>query len=707
MARLTWDSVQNPNFSGVSDAYRNMSSLLGNAIQSGLGMVDTFRNTNVGAADKAILARLAGVTDPSQYNAASIIGADGANASAGVLQAVGNRPGTLLDWAGARENLNQTQYANQRLQDGNARLDGASDAVREFAIASRNNDQAGMNRILQSNPEVANLRPDQLIALAAQGDSLTASNQGRARNDQNMLEAQYGFGRTQRADNITDQTAAASAFLAQNSADPQHAERLMYQQGYAPEVINNLISRGIGARPAGAAGAPAAMGGGGISAALGGTVSTSPIGNSGATFAEPQRAVASVLQGAGIAAPVIAGIMGNLHVEGGYGGGQGDRGSNPGRGDGGAASGIAQWREGRRDTFRQRYGVDPHQATHQQQAEYMLWELTTPEGRRSSGVSEARANEILGARTPQEAAELFDRYYERSNGQHRDRRVAAANDFANMFDRAAANFNPVQNANTQMDIMRAGGQANSGSLNQRLANMEGQDIDMPTLTKSLTGEGGPLAGYTEGEIAREIRAIAAEGKISNAQAAEILKENFVPRNRMIGAAAGLQKTLNNVPLLNWVIPDGDIATNTFDRDMNLETARQYREGGLQTFDQNNSRAVAAQTIAAVQQQVESLNKQIADTNQRYQASNGSPQILQRLQELQMQRAMLLPQMEMLRQGQQATPELTTRDFAAEIKRRNELVQRGVSEGVNRAFPNRVAQDVAQTQRDRFIPDLIP
>lgn len=136
-----------------------------------------------------------------------------------------------------------------------------------------------------------------------------------------------------------------------------------------------------------------------------------------------QSAVASALANGGLSAPVVAGFMGNFHVEGGYSGGQGD---------GGSASGIAQWRNERRDAFRQRFGKDPHQATPEEQAQFVLWELNTPEGRRVAGLTEQQAQSIIGAQTPAEAARLIDQYYERSSGQHRERRIQAANSFAGL-----------------------------------------------------------------------------------------------------------------------------------------------------------------------------------------------------------------------------------------------------------------------------------
>jgi hypothetical protein len=141
----------------------------------------------------------------------------------------------------------------------------------------------------------------------------------------------------------------------------------------------------------------------------------------------PQGEVAQVLSGGGLSAPVVAGFLGNFEVEGGYDGAQGD---------GGTASGIAQWRLERRDAFRAQYGKEPHEGTMAEQAEFVLWELTTPEGRKTASISKARADEILAAQTPEEAAELIDKYYERSDGTHRDRRRKAAAKFASSADLA-------------------------------------------------------------------------------------------------------------------------------------------------------------------------------------------------------------------------------------------------------------------------------
>lgn len=127
-----------------------------------------------------------------------------------------------------------------------------------------------------------------------------------------------------------------------------------------------------------------------------------------------RAAVAEVLSSGGLSPQVVAGFLGNFDVEDGYGGATGDNGT---------ASGIAQWREERRANFRQRFGKEPHQATPQEQAQFVLWELENPA---AAGMTADQANAIRNARTAEEAAELIDQFYERSSGEHRSRRVTAA-----------------------------------------------------------------------------------------------------------------------------------------------------------------------------------------------------------------------------------------------------------------------------------------
>jgi hypothetical protein len=125
-------------------------------------------------------------------------------------------------------------------------------------------------------------------------------------------------------------------------------------------------------------------------------------------------AVGNVLSAGGLPSAVVSGFLGNFYAEGGYGGASGD---------GGSASGIAQWRGERQQNFARVIGKPVTQAAPEDQAKFVLWEMQNPE---AAGMTVAQRDAILAARSPAEAADLIDRFYERSSGEHRSKRVEAA-----------------------------------------------------------------------------------------------------------------------------------------------------------------------------------------------------------------------------------------------------------------------------------------
>jgi hypothetical protein len=114
---------------------------------------------------------------------------------------------------------------------------------------------------------------------------------------------------------------------------------------------------------------------------------------------------------------IAAGIVGNLIVESG--------GFDPNviagkrRGDQGKAFGVAQWHPDRQENFQRAFGRSIQGSSLDDQLRFIEWELNNTE-------KKAR-DRLLKARTPAEAAEIFDKYYERSSGQHRQKRVKEAN----------------------------------------------------------------------------------------------------------------------------------------------------------------------------------------------------------------------------------------------------------------------------------------
>lgn len=97
-----------------------------------------------------------------------------------------------------------------------------------------------------------------------------------------------------------------------------------------------------------------------------------------------------------------AGVAGNIEVESGF--------RENIRGDKGAAYGIAQWHPERRKN------VDL--STYEKQVDHLIHEIKTER----TWLSRNGLNKLKSAKTAKEAAEIFDRDFERSSGQHLKRR---------------------------------------------------------------------------------------------------------------------------------------------------------------------------------------------------------------------------------------------------------------------------------------------
>lgn len=139
----------------------------------------------------------------------------------------------------------------------------------------------------------------------------------------------------------------------------------------------------------------------------------------------------SGLAGLGYSAPVVAGFLGNAQVEL-PSWNPSARGST---GDRGTAHGQMQWRNERVSNFVRITGVHPSRATPEQTIRFIDWEMRNP---RAAGMTTQQRDAILAARTPEEAADLIDRFYERSDGRHRARRRGYARTFFGQQDGANA-----------------------------------------------------------------------------------------------------------------------------------------------------------------------------------------------------------------------------------------------------------------------------
>lgn len=124
------------------------------------------------------------------------------------------------------------------------------------------------------------------------------------------------------------------------------------------------------------------------------------------------RTAMQFFTGKGLSAAQSAGVVGNLQAESGAN-------LNTGAvGDGGKARGIAQWHPDRLARFARATGKAFERSTLMDQLNFIWWELNNTE--------RAAMSKLRAARTAEQAAAVFDQYYERSSGAHRGRRIANA-----------------------------------------------------------------------------------------------------------------------------------------------------------------------------------------------------------------------------------------------------------------------------------------
>ena len=253
MAILTWRNVDAPNFSGALEGYRTASQLLSNAVKSGQDAVGAYTQANSDAADRAIMNRALGVQGSEEYRNAlasgSLVGPDGQNASMKMLGDLDTRTGTLLNRDVARENLGQTQYTNQRGQQGDALMDAAGPDVALARTLARNNDQETLNKLLQTSPTLQKLRPEQLASLLTGVDALSTSFQGRRSSDTTFGQGQWRFGNEVR--DSTDAQVAQAAWLEiqRDNATPEDVQAAVNQRAgsMSPGAQARLINAAKGA----------------------------------------------------------------------------------------------------------------------------------------------------------------------------------------------------------------------------------------------------------------------------------------------------------------------------------------------------------------------------------------------------------------------------------------------------------------------------
>lgn len=504
MAALTWRNVEAPDFRSSMDGLNQASQMLNNAFS---GLNQTLVRADGAQTERANSQIMAEIVAAQDADAAKALAAsvgerfDPRRVDAATWSALAARPGALTQQAASENALDWTQGRQART----LQTEGNTDAARALRNEVQRLSSMGKTteaQALLARPENAalmgNLSYDE--SSKTYGDML-----GTRRENLSYEQGVWGFGKNKtewdwtQTDRTTAQLADKLAGeFAGMSADPLDAERLIQERGLDGRTANAVRQRmGLPFFPAGG-GSAGSVGGGGVTGV-----------GAGFSMGAPQQAVASVFEGAGLSAPVIAGFLGNFHVEGGYGGATGDNGS---------AAGIAQWRGDRRQNFVKMFGVDPSKGTPEQQAKFVVWELSNPT---AAGMTSEQVSKIKAAKTPAEAASLIDQHYERSSGQHRTRRQEFANSAMQMMApqaiaAAAQGTNLVNQASMSGDM--------TTRVVQRAQEQWSNLGTASAMAAALVGEGGAYAGGNKDDVLDKINDIAAQFKVSPAVAASIFED---------------------------------------------------------------------------------------------------------------------------------------------------------------------------------------
>jgi hypothetical protein len=562
MARIQWTPIVAPD---VSEQAIRAQQMAGAAIQQAFGGFTNVLDQYEGQRREANLAELVRRQNAFQPTAEGVAGytadlADGdltrglSFLKAADLAAARGYTGELRQGRNAEFQFGRQQIAANREDRDDTRTQ--ADLATGVLVAREKNRIEAAVRLGQMSPEAGAAAAAALAAQTNNAGQIDAAfnaveqgiegNRGTTRfnNEQEV----FGRGRTswnwQVQDRETEEQAQALALQFQEYGPNATNDDLIASDGYK-NSNTRVRARALALLGREAPAADIAAGGGAPGSFTG-----------PADMQEHHTAVAGVLSGGGLASHVVAGFLGNFEVEGGYGGALGDSGT---------ASGIAQWRGGRRSAFKQRFGKEPHEASPAEQAQFVLWELNTPEGRRVAGITEAQANLIKNSPNAEVAAQRIDQFYERSSGAHRDRRVAAARRFVSPQQARS------EGQTLQVGASVAAGTDRYGPLARNVIPLMNDDRDNITVAREQTGEGGKFAGLNVRDVEMRIRSVqemyreqSGGGRLSAAAAAQILANNVDPYSfgDFVGGFFGRRGSIGR-----GVLPDRSISINGIKEDL--------------------------------------------------------------------------------------------------------------------------------------------
>lgn len=266
-------------------------------------------------------------------------------------------------------------------------------------------------------------------------------------------------------------------------------------------------------------------------------------------IAEPQAKAIGNLRATGWNDNVVSGFVGNFMQEGGWDGA---------KGDGGSAHGVAQWRGERLENFKKIIGKSPTESSIDEQMKFVQWEMENPQ---AAGMTIKQRDMILAAKTPEEAAALIDKYYERSDGKSVGKRQSHAKNVHSHISGSGGAIDSAVNGNYSGEVDQPFGPNSvavpSSAINKNAKGgqpkfLPGVGFDGPTVLEAQR----IMQASIEALNAKNVIEKAKPSKVQETEFKQFLAKGGYTGNEILNRNAELYGTLKNFEVFNKM-PGGE------------------------------------------------------------------------------------------------------------------------------------------------------